>query len=301
MTDWVLGRWTRYGQDRLYAKTPGGTQLGYLDLKTKLLHPEQPSDLPILEAAVAGYLDTLQPPPGKHAVPERAPNRMPADSSAVYIPRHETVDWHDLSDTAPGAAAREQAQPLKQATPIRTVVSRVLGVHTDERSWRIGADGEEAVGAQLAKLGPSWRTNHAVRVGNKGSDIDHVVIGPPGVFTVNTKHHPDANIWVANNTFLINGHHHPYVRNSRHEAGRASRLLEAVAGRLVAVHGIIAVVGAAGGFTVKEQPRDGAVYVVGRRYLTDYLARLPVQLSASDIDALYTLACRSTTWQPLRQ
>lgn len=302
MTEWVLTRWTKHGHDRLYAKTPGGTQLGYLDVKTNSLHPEQPSDLPLLEAAIAGFLGADAPTGGgKHAGVDSTPARVADSSTAVYMPRHEMVDWHDLSSTAPGAAAREQAQALKRAAPLRTVVSRILGVRTDERAWRIGADGEEAVAAQLARLGPRWRVNHAVRVGNKGSDIDHVVIGPPGVFTVNTKHHPDANIWVANNTFLINGHHHPYVRKSRYEAERASRLLEAAAGRPVAVHGIIAVVGASGGFTVNEQPRDGAVYVVGRRHLADYLTRLPVCLSAGDIDALYTLACRSTTWQPSRQ
>ena len=301
MTEWVLNRWTRHGHDRLYAKTPGGTQLGYLDLKTTSLHPEQPSDLPILEAAVAGYLDTVQPAVGKHLGADRVPTRVTADSNAVYIPRHETVDWHDVRNTAPGAAAREQAKALQQAAPIRIFVNRILGAHTDERSWRIGADGEEAVAAKLAKLGPSWRVTHAVRVGNKGSDIDHVVIGPPGVFTVNTKHHPDANVWVANTTFLINGSYHPYVRNSRNEAARASRLLEAVAKRPVAVQGIIAVVGARGGFTVKEQPRDGTVYVIGRRNLTGYLTSLPVRLSADDVDAMYMLASRSTTWQPLRR
>jgi len=301
MTEWVLSRWTRHGHDRLYAKTPGGTQLGYLDLKTTSLHPEQPSDLPILEAAVGGYLNTVQPGVGKHAGADRVPARASADSNAVYIPRHEVVDWHDVSNKAPGATVREQAKALQQAAPIRTLVNRILGARTDERSWRIGADGEEAVAAELAKLGPSWRVNHAVRVGNKGSDIDHVVIGPPGVFTVNAKHHRDGNVWVANNTVLINGHYKPYVRNSRNEAARASRLLEAAARRPVAVQAIIAVVGASGGFAVKQQPRDGAVYVVGRRNLTGYLANLPVRLSADDIDALYTLASRSTTWQPLRR
>ncbi|MDP9431276.1 MAG: NERD domain-containing protein [Actinomycetota bacterium] len=49
---------------------------------------------------------------------------------------------------------------------------------TDERAWRIGADGEKAVAARLAELGDRWRVLHAVPVGERGSDIDHVVIGP---------------------------------------------------------------------------------------------------------------------------
>jgi hypothetical protein len=56
--------------------------------------------------------------------------------------------------------------------------------------------------------------------------------------------------------------------------------------------------GAQRGFTVKEQPRDGAVHVVTRKKITDYLRSLPVKLDPATVDALHTLACRSTTWQP---
>jgi hypothetical protein len=100
-----------------------------------------------------------------------------------------------------------------------------VGARTEERAWRIGADGEQAVAAQLTRLGPSWRVLHAVRVGDHGSDIDHVVIGPAGVFTVNAKHHPNTSIWVGGDTFMVNGQRVPYVRNSRHEARRAARRL----------------------------------------------------------------------------
>ena len=82
----------------------------------------------------------------------------------------------------------------RQAAPVKTLLARVLGVHTDERAWRIGADGEEAVAARLAKLGGHWRVLHAVPVGDRGSDIDHVVIGPAVVFTINSKHHPHASV-----------------------------------------------------------------------------------------------------------
>ncbi len=64
--------------------------------------------------------------------------------------------WTDLSVNRPGAAARERALAERDAAPIWTLLARVLGVNTDERAWRISADGEEAVAAQLAKLGPEW-------------------------------------------------------------------------------------------------------------------------------------------------
>lgn len=169
-------------------------------------------------------------------------------------------------------------------------------MRTDERAWRVGADGEEAVAAQLAKLGPEWRVLHAVRVGERGSDIDHVVIGPGGVFTVNAKHHPNTSVWVGGDTFMINGQRVPYIRNSRYEARRAARLLAEQVGFPVDVVGIVTVVGAHKGFTVKKQPEDGAVIVVPRRRITHYLRTLSLRLQPPQIEAIYEVARRSTTW-----
>lgn len=107
----------------------------------------------------------------------------------------------DLAANRPGAAARSRAQEEWRARradkPVRAVLGRMFDAHTDERAWRIGADGEELVGRELAKVAsadPRWRFLHAVPVGGRGSDIDHVAIGPGGVLTINAKHHPDAKI-----------------------------------------------------------------------------------------------------------
>ena len=86
-----------------------------------------------------------------------------------------------------GAAARAKRNEVNAQAPVMNFASRVLGVKTDERAWRVGAKGEEKVASELAKLDARWRVLHAVEVGENGSDIDHVVIGPPGVFTLNAK------------------------------------------------------------------------------------------------------------------
>jgi Nuclease-related domain len=55
--------------------------------------------------------------------------------------------------------------------------------------WDRGATGEEAVGKILDSLaGEGWRPIHDLDTGR--GNIDHVVIGPGGVFTVETKSHP---------------------------------------------------------------------------------------------------------------
>lgn len=74
----------------------------------------------------------------------------------------------------------------------------------------------------------NWHVLHAVPVGTNGADIDHLLIGPGGVFTINTKLHPGKKIWVGEHQIRVDGHPVPYLRNARHETARASRLLSAV-------------------------------------------------------------------------
>jgi hypothetical protein len=52
-----------------------------------------------------------------------------------------------------------------------------------------GASAEEQVGGLLERLaGWEWRVIHDASLGR--GNIDHILIGPPGVFTVETKSHP---------------------------------------------------------------------------------------------------------------
>lgn len=65
---------------------------------------------------------------------------------------------------------------------------RTEGTHPSQ-SWRVGAAGERRVAEDLrsrTRADPLWQSLHSVPVGTQGSDIDHVVLGPGGVFTINT-------------------------------------------------------------------------------------------------------------------
>jgi hypothetical protein len=300
VTEWVVRRWARYGHVRLYAETPGGTALGYLDVKTGRYHSDDVTNLPLLEKAVSDHLAGHSPAAPSAVLSAPGPVVDAEPPAPVVEPPSETrmePAWTDISGTSAGAAARERALAERAAQGrTRHLVARLVGARTEERAWRIGADGEQAVAAQLARLGPRWRVLHAVRVGDHGSDIDHVVIGPAGVFTVNAKHHPNTSIWVGGDTFMVNGRRVPYVRNSRHEARRAARRLSEHVGFPVEATGVIAVMGAHKGFTVKKQPEDGAVVVIQRKRISQLLLSLPARLTAREVDAIYEIARRSSTW-----
>ena len=60
--------------------------------------------------------------------------------------------------------------------------------------------------------------------------------------------------------------------------------------------GVIAVMVAHRGYTIKKQPENGRVVVAQRRRISSYLQSLPAHLSSHKIDVIYDVARRSTTW-----
>lgn len=281
----TVTRWRRYGHDRLYVRDAAGEDLGYWDLKDDAVHPAEERWREVVTAAAAAWQVGEVP-----AVPAGPLTPEPPASALERA-------WLDLATNRPGESVREVADAAYAAAPVRSTLGRLLGVRTEETSWRLGVKGEEKVAAQLAKLqrrDPRWRSLHAIPVGTRGSDIDHLVIGPGGVFTVNAKHHPGKKIWVGGSTFLVDGFRQPYLRNARFEATRAADLLSRACGLTVAVQGLVVPVNAAE-VVIKSQPVD--VHVVPRRQLAGWFRRLGPSLDDDQVAAVYDAARRSTTWR----
>jgi hypothetical protein len=142
---------------------------------------------------------------------------------------------------------------------------------------------------------PSWRVLHSVPLldarGRGRGDIDHVLIGPPGVVTVNTKHHRAGRLELDRDDMVVNGRPTEYVRKARLEALRAAELLRAalvdagaaeLAGRLV-VRPLLAIVG--GRLLVSNWP--AGVTVVMTRQLVPILRGMPPVLDAGDVEAVF--------------
>ncbi len=309
MTRLKVVEWKRYGNHRLYVKTEAGQDVGWVDLKSSKFRLDQEDLRPEFEQALrehaVGYLiegdEVLVSGDRRVCRPEVVADPMGMhqwDDKSTPSTQLKQLDqpWTDLALNTPGQGIRTLAKAHRDAAPFRTGVARLFNVHTDERAYRVGADGEEATARQLARLPGEWYSLHSVPVGSHGSDIDHVVIGPGGVFTINTKHHPRSTVWVAGETFQVNGRRQPYVRDSRFEVKRAMRLLTNVTGSPVSVVGVIAIVGAHEGFKVKDQPHGGMVHVVSRKQLAGWLIQQPIRLNTVEIAFIYDHARRSTTW-----
>jgi hypothetical protein len=296
MGDLQVVRWRKYGKDRLYVNDEAGLRIGWVDLLTGDATIEQPAQTDAFRAAVAAHhaeaaadvadsVDTAAKP--LPAVPSPRPSAEPA--------------WVDLAGNRPGQGVRELADAelaaMKERSRAGTFIARTFDMKTDERAWRVGAGGEETVGARLEKLvRHGWHVLHAVPVGDRGSDIDHVVIGPGGVFTVNTKTHPDGRVWVGRNSVRVNGHAVPYLRNSRFEAQRTERLLSAAVGLPVPVRpALVFLTGTLiPNVTIKTAPDD--VVILDRTDIPGAFKRSSRKLTGEQVTRIYDQARRSTTW-----
>ncbi|WP_205687298.1 nuclease-related domain-containing protein [Cellulomonas endophytica] len=313
MQEFRTQSWRRYGKARTYVvDVATGVQIGYRDDVSGELVPTDPSTARILgrwwELVQNGAPSVIAPAVTAPATVSTAPSIAPPDprgqpshTAREVMPAAVRTD-EDLSAHRAGQAARaraveELAARRAEVGRLRTWWGRVTDARTDERAWRIGAAAEESIGAELDGLaGHGWRVLHSLPVGERDADIDHVLIGPAGVFTVNSKHHPGASVWVVPKQVRVNGHPVPYLRNSRHEAARAARLLSAAAHVPVGVTAVLVFRLGSGSLTLREEPGD--VLVVRAAAAAEALRRLPVVLSEEQVDRLFAVARWRSTWQP---
>jgi hypothetical protein len=165
--------WRRYGKDRLYVNDETGQRIGWVDRDSGDAIVEVPAQRGQFDAAVAAFEARLRA--GAFVESPPVPSQSPAE-------RWSAPAWRDLALNRPGQLAREQAEAeltaMRERSRVGTFIARAIDMKTDERAWRVGAGGEETVGAKLEKLhAHGWRVLHAVPVGTRGGDIDHVLIG----------------------------------------------------------------------------------------------------------------------------
>ncbi len=175
-------------------------------------------------------------------------------------------------------------------------VARLVRVRAEDRSWLIAAAGEERTADRLDRLAvvdPRWRFLHAIRRGGRVPDVDHLAIGPGGVFVITSRYHPRATVWVRGNVLVVDGESLPHVRAARHVAHQAAAALSAAACDDVSVAALVALVDARE-LTVASAPPD--VSVLHQRALVRWLLRQPETLDGATVDRLDEIARRPSIW-----
>jgi hypothetical protein len=205
-------------------------------------------------------------------------------------------DQDNLSERIAGQAVMEKLLSDRAGIPSPSLLGRFFGADPltqDNHPWYKGALGEIAVGRVLARLGTEWMVLHAVPVGAGSSDIDHVLIGPAGVFTVNTKNHSGQSVWVAGQIMMVAGKKQRHLYNASHEAERAAKILTRAVNHAVDVRGVVVVV-APKSLTIREPP--AGVAVVTDTQLLRWLRGLPPTLSPQQVASIAAVAARPGTW-----
>jgi hypothetical protein len=138
-----------------------------------------------------------------------------------------------------------------------------------------GATGEEQVGGLLDPMADAgWRVIHDASLGR--GNVDHILIGPPGIFTIETKSHPGP-VRVAR----VHG-------GTLGQAQAQRRAIERVTG--VEVEPLIVFSRA---WVDRPMSRRKGVRVMPARMLVRYLDNLHERLSPQEIERAHALVAQA--------
>ncbi|CAN5508426.1 hypothetical protein BH09ACT4_BH09ACT4_03010 [soil metagenome] len=179
---------------------------------------------------------------------------------------------------------------------IRELPFGMIRVSNEALMWLRGVRGELLMAERLQYLGPEWVVLHSVLV-DRFTDIDHIAIGPPGVFPINTKRLLDREVVVEDDVFRSDGWKKKFLAKSEIEARRVDSVLRR-AQISATVLPIIAISGAAK-VRVKGQPQwhgrnigVAAVEDVARR-----LVKRQRRLEADQVNEIAEVLSDSSSWK----
>lgn len=152
------------------------------------------------------------------------------------------------------------------------------------------------VGTRLDRLTAyAWHVQHNVPMGRQGDVIEHLLIGPGGVYTVTVRSHPGSTVVVDTHVVRVDGRATSYVRDARLEARRARALLADAVGSQVVVRPVV-VIEEAGELDLAPTTMPDDVLVLDGADVPGLFPRVPARLSADLIDRLAAAARARSTW-----
>jgi hypothetical protein len=202
-----------------------------------------------------------------------------------------------LRGRVPGQVAMSEVVAAQLDVPTRSRFARIFGrspLTPETRPSYRAALGELLVGDMLDNLGPRWDVLHVVPLDPGDREIDHLVIGPPGVFTITTENFPGQELRINGETLSVGSRQFDHVQVARSLGDRAAERLSAAVGRPVDVAPLIVAVTPTR-LVVREQP--SGVSVIASRGLLHHLERMDPRLSGTDVASISDVADRHSTWQ----
>ena len=160
-----------------------------------------------------------------------------------------------------------------------------------EHASRQRRSGERSAGLVIGRLPEGWHVFRDVPVGERGANVDHVVLGPTGTFTLTAKD-LTGKVWIGARSIRHNGHPTNFLSKAACEARHVSESLSSVVGRPIEVRGVLAIL--ADEWTIDEEPAD--VHVGSPRGVKDWMLRLPLALARHEVIEITAAARARSTW-----
>jgi hypothetical protein len=226
-----------------------------------------------------------------------------------------------LRGRVPGQVAIRDIVAAQREVGPRSLAARFFALSPltpTTRGLYRAALGEVVVGEMLDQLGPQWDVLHVVPVddddidfdtdsgagadADSGADvietttrqIDHLLIGPPGVFALTTENYPGQEVKVDGEDMTIGGRPVGDIAVARRLAAIAADRLGSAVGHGVRVEPVIVVVGSTK-LAVREQPMG--VTIVDSKHLVRLLTRVSRSLAGADVANISDVADRDSTWE----
>lgn len=239
----------------------------------------------------ARYIQNNQP---RNPLPSRPSTTSQFRGQTDSIYRDQYVLDHQTTTTIskPTWVPPDDYANNKAGESARRKAEEVLNEGGDPKWWIKGAEGEELVGKYLEELNDKWRVLHSVTIFESGADIDHVVIGPPGVFVLNTKNHSGGKVSIYDQAIYVSREKQPYIKASESEAKTAHRALSDACDFQVFVTPVIVLI--ADIVDIKRVPNT--VRVVESGDIVSWLRNHPRILTDEEVESIYAKARLSETW-----
>ncbi len=183
------------------------------------------------------------------------------------------AQWSIVPDPAMPDSAFEGAPPrgggipasvrsflgAQNSAPRSPLFPRLFGRNPVPRSlrnqYRI-AWGDVAVIEVLSQLGSDWLVRSCDSLDGEG--IEHVLVGPSGIFCMIVRHQLDDAIWIDGGVILADGERLPHLRDAEYAAVRLTQMMSDAVGSRVAAAPCLVLTGTRS-VSVAKPPRRVAV------------------------------------------
>jgi hypothetical protein len=227
------------------------------------------------------------------------------DAAGEDLAPPETTVSGDLALNRPG----DQYRPRADLDRLRRVAAenmwdvrnRLAGLVKVDFAWRTRTRDAKKLGPRLERLvGSGWRVLHAIPLGAGASMIDHLLIGPGGVFAFSTHEHRDARVWVSGAELRVNGVPVPYLADAIARAQRVGRLLSSASGVHTRVMPCLVMVTGTENPSIIYHSRPEGALILDSTTVIRVLKGLGGVLTPDAVERVYEAARRRVTWEIAR-